>query len=299
VSASPFHPETRPHQIFTQGGNPDRVTVVMTPFDRYGTFPKAVDDLYQHADHPFDLIAVESAAPPSVQIALESRKKRFQNVQILYSREPLLQPAARNLALAHIRTPWVFFLDNDVRCASGWLGSLVRNTRSLRASVIFPSVAPALLGRPAGLLERSARRRRAILISREAIDRLHGFDEDLDPAGAVADLALRAEATGLTCVDAGSPDITPFTVPQPFRLGRSDKTLFEAQWDPARTALSVRTLVSRWEGRSWDVARYLRDCERTANDRRNSKILLGLSAVGSLTAPIRGARSLFSLLART
>src|SRR5687767_12986000 len=91
----------------------DRIAVVMIPYERYSTFSDAVESLYQSADHPFHLIVVEGNAPDSVRSSLESYKKKYKNLDIIYTNHVPTVGEAMNLAVAHVKSPYAFFMPND------------------------------------------------------------------------------------------------------------------------------------------------------------------------------------------
>lgn len=131
-------------------------------------------------------------------------------------------PRARNQALAHCRGSWIAFLDNDVFVPRGWLGralyhgavdprvgaiALVANRASKHQQVPYSG------GADADSIERAARARAeeferrgqdcelftslAVLVRRETLEAVGGFDERFSPWGFEDDdLALRIRLAG-------------------------------------------------------------------------------------------------------
>ncbi|MBK7363169.1 MAG: glycosyltransferase [Micavibrio sp.] len=118
----------------------DRVTIVMVAHEDYSSFPKAIDKFYENTDYPFDLLVVEGQAPHAIQTALEKRAKLYKNMRILYTHHTPLLNEAYNVAIAHARSPLVFFTDNRLVPEKGWLSDLVRALKLYNCDVLAPLV---------------------------------------------------------------------------------------------------------------------------------------------------------------
>src|SRR5258708_4776716 len=104
----------------------EKVTIVMAPLEQYSIFPKAIDVLFKNTHHPFELIVIEGNAPDPVRHSLEKKKKRHENIRILYTAHAPRMAESYNLSLIHIRTRYAFFMHNNIRVTSGWLTNLLR-----------------------------------------------------------------------------------------------------------------------------------------------------------------------------
>lgn len=112
-------------------------TVAVVQRDRFSPTRAALERLYEVTEPPFKLIYVDGGSPQRVRAYLEeqARRRGFQ----LLRRELYLSPnEARNLALRHVDTRYVVFLDNDVLVTPGWLEALVRCAEETGAWTVGP-----------------------------------------------------------------------------------------------------------------------------------------------------------------
>jgi len=226
----------------------ERVTIVMVPYEQYSTFPTAVDTLYENTHSPFNLIVIEGSAPESIRSALEKRKKRHQDIKIIYTNHLPLAGEARNLALPHIKTNWVFFMDNDVRVTARWLPSLVHTAKETKAEIICPAILntqnPIYILHSADMLQESSDINiHGFLITKNALNLIGEFDENASSFTLGLDLSLKAKAKNIeirheakTCL---KRDFVFSGKPQ-------DIKLFHRQWDSEYHKKSLVSLKQRW-----------------------------------------------------
>ena len=101
-----------------------KVTIAVIPRERFSFVKPALEGIYEHTRHPFDLVYVDCASPPATRdyIAGAAKKHGFSLIRTEY----ILTPnEARNLALSEIDTEYVVFIDNDALASPGWLAKLV------------------------------------------------------------------------------------------------------------------------------------------------------------------------------
>ena len=113
------------------------VTIVVVPRERFSCTQRSLDSIYAHTQVPFDLVYVDGNSPTSVQQYLEhqSQEKSFQLIRI----ERYLTPnEARNIGLAHVKTPYLVFCDNDVVVSPGWLDTLIQCANETDAAIVGP-----------------------------------------------------------------------------------------------------------------------------------------------------------------
>ena len=96
-----------------------------------------METLYQRTDEPFDLVCIDGGSPPVVRDYLRSAAQR-RGFTLIRTEQFLSPNQARNLALSHVRTPYVVFVDNDVLVAPGWLTPLVDCAEQTGAWVVGP-----------------------------------------------------------------------------------------------------------------------------------------------------------------
>ena len=117
--------------------NESRTTVAFVPRETFSQTERALEKLYERTAGNFELICVDGGSPPSVQKYLEeaSREKGF----LLIRADGYISPnQARNLALDHVTSEYVVFVDNDCLVTPGWLDALVRCSDETGAWVVGP-----------------------------------------------------------------------------------------------------------------------------------------------------------------
>jgi GT2 family glycosyltransferase len=113
--------------------------LVVVPRERFSGAQGSLTSLLRDDDHPFDLVYVDGGSPPTLAAWLADRAREHDFT--LVRTEGYLSPnRARNLGLAHVRTPYVVFLDNDVFVTTGWLTKLLECAEQTGADVVSPLV---------------------------------------------------------------------------------------------------------------------------------------------------------------
>lgn len=114
-----------------------KVTVVVVPRERFNVSDLALETLYQHTAIPFKLIYVDGNSPTHIKRYL--KKQAEQKGFHLIRTDRFLSPnQARNIALAHVDTQYVVFVDNDLLVTPGWLENLVQCADETGAWVVGP-----------------------------------------------------------------------------------------------------------------------------------------------------------------
>ncbi len=114
-----------------------RVTVVVVPRERFSMARESLDSVLRLTRTPHELLYVDAAGPASLRDWLDMRAQD-RGFRVLRSERMLLPAEARNLAMEHVRTPWVVFVDNDVLVTRGWLDALLRAADTSGADVVAP-----------------------------------------------------------------------------------------------------------------------------------------------------------------
>lgn len=241
--------ENKPTSIQTSTALDGQVTVVLVPYEQYSTFPKAVDALYERTDRPFQLILIEGNAPERIRTSLERRKKYRKNIKIIYTDHLPLAGEARNLALPHLRTPFVFFMDNDVRVTNGWLSNLIRCSTETGAEIVYPSILntqnPIYTFNGGGTLQENMDiNAHGFLITKKALDRIGKFDENANAFTLGLDLGLKAKANNIEVrLDTKTWLRRDFV----FSGSPQDVKLFRQQWDLGTHQRSLSHLKHKWD----------------------------------------------------
>lgn len=114
-----------------------KVTVVCVPRERFSYTKPSLDSIFAETQIPFELIYVDGNSPEPVANYLkdQSIEKGFKLIRA----DTYLTPnQARNIGLAHVKTPYLVFFDNDVVVSPGWLKALVNCAEETGADVVGP-----------------------------------------------------------------------------------------------------------------------------------------------------------------
>ncbi|MGF1478666.1 MAG: glycosyltransferase family 2 protein [Cyanophyceae cyanobacterium] len=114
-----------------------KVTIVVTPRERFSCTIRSLESLYQYTTIPFELIYVDGNSPSKVKryLAKQAHQRKFHHLRTDYYLSP---NRARNLGLKFVRTKYVVFVDNDVIVSPGWLSQLVQCAEETSATVVGP-----------------------------------------------------------------------------------------------------------------------------------------------------------------
>ncbi|MEM8675741.1 MAG: glycosyltransferase [Cyanobacteria bacterium P01_G01_bin.67] len=114
-----------------------KVTIVVTPRERFSCTARSLASIYQHTKIPFKLIYIDGNSPTKVSRYLQqqAQTKNFNLVRTNYYLSP---NHARNLGLQQVDTEYVVFVDNDVIVSPGWLSQLVNCADETKATVVGP-----------------------------------------------------------------------------------------------------------------------------------------------------------------
>lgn len=94
------------------------VTVAVVPRERFSESRRSFESIYANTNEPFSLVYIDGGSPPGIKRYLETQV--HQRHFCLVRRDHYLSPnEARNLALRHVDTRYVVFLDNDVHLTPG------------------------------------------------------------------------------------------------------------------------------------------------------------------------------------
>lgn len=113
------------------------VTIVVVPRERFNMALPSLESVYAHTSTPFDLVYVDGNSPGPVQKALEAQAAQ-RGFHLIRADRYLSPNQARNLSLAHVRTPYVCFIDNDLLVTDGWLDTLLDCAEETGAWVVGP-----------------------------------------------------------------------------------------------------------------------------------------------------------------
>ncbi len=257
-----------------------RTTVVVAPREQFGWTRSALESIFAHTEVPYDLVYVDGGSPAPVRryLALRARQRGFRIIRTEHHLSPM---AARALALPHVDTEYVCFIDNDVLVTPGWLGRLIRcadETEAWAVGPLYCNENPALgrihmAGGEAHVVEENGRRaffeahrfpRRSIsevrahlrreptelvefhckLLRTELFDKFGLQDARYLSCGESLDLCLQLREAGYPVY------IEPAAVvanqpPPPFQW--SDLPFYLLRWSDAWNRISLRCFREHWD----------------------------------------------------
>jgi GT2 family glycosyltransferase len=257
-----------------------RTTVVVAPREQFRVTHPALESIFAHTEVPYRLIYVDGGSPPPVRryLKLRSRQRGFTLLRTEHHLSPM---EARDLALPHVDTEYVCFIDNDVLVTRGWLDRLVRCADETEAWAVGPLYCNGALsqelihmaGGEAHIREENGRRaffeehrfpRRRIrevraqlrreptelvefhckLLRREFYDKFGPQDPRYLSCGESLDLCLQLRQAGYPIY------IEPAAVvsnlhPPPFEW--SDLPFYVLRWSDAWNRVSLRCFREHWD----------------------------------------------------
>lgn len=257
-----------------------RATVAFVPREVFSTTERSLDTLLERTCEPFELVCIDGGSPPAVQRYLEGQARRRQ-FTLVRTDHYLTPNQARNLAVAHARTPYIVFVDNDALVTEGWLSALVNCAEETGAWVVGPLYfeflpegrrlhmfggdcsiavnergervyyerhhhAHELLGDMKAPLERCETELiefHTALVRMEAFRELGPLDEGLLSNGEHGDLCLTVRNAGRSIYLEPKSQIT-YAPPQ--RLEAADEEFFNLRWSEAWAAATHRRLTAKW-----------------------------------------------------
>jgi GT2 family glycosyltransferase len=255
-----------------------QVTVVVVPRERFSETRRSLESIYDNTPLPVKLIYVDGGSPSSVRRYLAAQAER-RSFHLIRSHRYLTPNQARNLALPHITTEYVVFVDNDVVVAPGWLDALVNCAEETGASIVGPMYYESeadtrkihMAGGVARIEEHRGKRMlneshrlahghfdgttrfvreqvdlvefHCMLVRMEVFNQFGPLDEKLLSALEHVDLCLGVRAAGGSVYFEPRAEITHL-LPGPFAL--SDYPFFMLRWSDAWNAASIEHFQHKW-----------------------------------------------------
>jgi GT2 family glycosyltransferase len=114
-----------------------QVTIVVVPREQFSKAQASLESIYAATSTPFELVYVDGNSPPRLRRYL-AEQAAARGFTLLRTERYLTSNEARNLAVPHVRTKYVAFVDNDVFVLPGWLEALLRCAEETGAWVVGP-----------------------------------------------------------------------------------------------------------------------------------------------------------------
>lgn len=116
-----------------------RVTIIVSPRERFEQAVLSIKSLLANTTCPFDLIYIDGGSPKSIAREVRTIVKTAGHTYI--RRDGFLSPNdSRNIAIPMVTTEFVAFVDNDVVFSPGWLTALVTCADETNAGLVTPTI---------------------------------------------------------------------------------------------------------------------------------------------------------------
>ena len=112
-------------------------TIAFVIHERLSTTIPCLKHLIDNTPDPYELICVDPGTPESIATPLRELAAQY-GFTLIRSDDYLTPNESRNLALQHVRTRYVVFVDNDVKVGKYWLEPLVRCAEETGAWLVAP-----------------------------------------------------------------------------------------------------------------------------------------------------------------
>jgi GT2 family glycosyltransferase len=258
----------------------DRATIVVLPREANGPTLKTIERLVEKTPETTRLVVVDGGSPSRAADRLTTLADQI-DCTLIQSDAILTGNEARNLAMPHVHTEFVAFVENDVSVDDGWLEGLIACADETDATVVSPVITWGPAGeqvvhcaggvshivedekgrsfdehnheiyRPAEHLENYVRAEteyfetHCLLVRTDAVRAAGEFDEALkSTVREKSDFALRIAEQG------GTAWLEPSVVVSygyPKRLSPSDQLYFRARWSNEWNDTSLRHFNDKWK----------------------------------------------------
>jgi hypothetical protein len=114
-----------------------KITVVITPRDRYSGVIECIENLYKVTTQPFYLKVLDLAYPTNIKKQLIQLIATKDNAEIIEMGLVIPMEAMRKIR-NDITTPYTMFLDNDSNVTESWLAPLLEVAETENAAIVNP-----------------------------------------------------------------------------------------------------------------------------------------------------------------
>ena len=116
-----------------------RTTIAVVPRESYSVTPRMLEALVAHTPSPRRVVVVDGGSPRKVWRRLERLASAW-DLTFVHRDAVITSNEARNLAMRHVDSEYVCFLDNDTFVDDGWLAGLERCADETGAWLVAPAV---------------------------------------------------------------------------------------------------------------------------------------------------------------
>jgi GT2 family glycosyltransferase len=114
-----------------------QVTIIQSQRERFSFTRESLESIYEHTTVPFKLIYVDGNSPDKTKRYLQ-QQSQLKGFQLIRTEHYLSPNQARNLAIPHVDTQYLVFIDNDVLVSPNWLEKLIECAAETNATVVCP-----------------------------------------------------------------------------------------------------------------------------------------------------------------
>lgn len=115
------------------------VTVAITVRETFSTTIRSMKSFLEFVPTDVKVVFVSPAVPKKILDEVEVILKKYDS-EIVYKDTFLTPNQIRNLALEHVKTKYVAFIDNDVLVKDDWLTPLIKCAEEENASIVTPLI---------------------------------------------------------------------------------------------------------------------------------------------------------------
>jgi len=252
--------------------------VVVAPRDRHSPAPRILQAIFDNVPAGTPVLYADPGSRGRVRRQL-NRMSATRGLHVFTLPPGTPGNAARNAALAHVTAKYVAFVENDTLVTGDWLTTLVAAAQRTGAAMVVPlllqhegdiqkvhaaggemrivddggrrrldtrpidcGAAPDACRYAAGPVE--AGEMHCLLIEREALLAVGGFDERVAPTYDHVDLSLSLRAAGYA-IHLEPAARAVYLPPPPLTVG--DIGHFRFQWSAARHEAGIARLEQKWD----------------------------------------------------
>lgn len=121
--------------------NLPKVTIIVTPRERFSLTQMSLESILADDSYPFDLIYVDGGSPPKIAQYLSEQESQYEFMSLIRCEHYLRTNEAKKFGLSQIKeTDYIIFIENDVVVEKGWLAPLVQCAEEENAFLVAPLI---------------------------------------------------------------------------------------------------------------------------------------------------------------
>ncbi|MEE8167455.1 MAG: glycosyltransferase family 2 protein [Candidatus Hydrothermarchaeales archaeon] len=105
-------------------------SIVMIALLRYETTKRCIESIFERTMAPFELIVVAVDCEKKMREFFEDLQRKKKNLKVIHIKSGLGTTGSRNVGIRACSGDYIVFMDNDALVSEGWLGKLERVAES-------------------------------------------------------------------------------------------------------------------------------------------------------------------------